>query len=547
MSKVNMKLAITFIFGVFLLRECNGQIIVNTNTGEVMGKTINVLGRKVHAFLSIPYAIPPIGQYRFHVSMLNLWKIVYNATEKTPSCMQCPLIPEFPWVPDLENMSEDCLYLNIWVPAENKQQSPLSTMVWIHGGGYNTGSSNLDVYDGGVMASLGNVIVVSFNYRLGAFGFLYLEPLSTISNNALLDQLLALKWIKHNIRAFGGNSKDITLFGQDAGAWSIGYHLLSPLSRGHFKRAIMQSGSIYHPYLTTDVDDSLCMSLKLAGSLNCAKNYDGTIKPYRNIVACMKEKEALDISFAEKKILFEKYHFLDLLPQYGRSFLPSNPIDSFDSIKFSDVDVMLGNVADEGSLFLALYNKKLIQERNPRMTKHEAIKYFEKSTGYDQTTLEPIIKQYFENVRDGDFPTIIKRTHQAIGDSTFKCPTNFLAEKLAEKRFNVFHYTFKHRSGKNIYPKWTGVPHFEEVQFVFGVPLLKTNEYTVEEQEFSRNLIELWTSFAKTGTPHVDNLERWLPYTNRKPISMNLQPKNIKLTKSIPNEHCEFWKTFFHV
>ncbi|XP_023235269.1 acetylcholinesterase-like [Centruroides sculpturatus] len=129
----------------------------------------------------------------------------------------------------------------------------------------------------------------------------------------------------------------------------------------------------------------------------------------------------------------------------------------------------------------------------------------------------------------------------------FKCPTNFLAEKLAEKKFNVFHYTFKHRSGTNIYPKWTGVPHFEEVQFVFGVPLLKTNEYTVEEQEFSRNLIELWTSFAKTGTPHVDNLERWLPYANQKPNSINLQPKNIKLTKSIPNEHCEFWKTHFDV
>ncbi|XP_023235245.1 acetylcholinesterase-like [Centruroides sculpturatus] len=494
-----MKLTIAFIFDIFLLIECNRQIIVSTKTGKVMGKTINILGRDVHAFLSIPYAIPPIGQYRFYSSLPKVWKIVYNATEKPPSCVQCPLIPEFPWVPDLENMSEDCLYMNIWVPAENKEQSPLSTMVWIHGGGYNTGSSNLDVYDGGVMASLGNVIVVSFNYRLGPFGFLYFDPRLTNNNDALRDQLLALKWIKHNIEAFGGNSKDITLFGQDAGAWSIGYHLISPLSRGHFKRAIMQSGSIYHPALTTDVDNSLCMSLKIAGLLDCAESNDGAIKPYRNIIECMKEKEASDISFAEKKILFEKYHFLDLLPQYGRSFLPSNPIDSFDSIKFNDVDVMLGNVADEGSLFLALYNKKLIQQRNPRMTKHEVVKFFGDSTGYDQAALQPIIKQYFENVPDGDFPTIIKRTHQVISDSMFKCPTNFLAEKLAEKKFNVFHYTFKHRSSTNIYPRWTGVPHFEEVQFVFGVPLLKTNEYTVEEQEFSRNLIELWTSFAKTG------------------------------------------------
>ncbi|XP_023235261.1 acetylcholinesterase-1-like isoform X2 [Centruroides sculpturatus] len=533
-----------------MLTECNGQVIVNTKAGNYMGKTIKVLGRDINAFLGIPYASPPFRTWRFHPPFPIIWKSVYKAIEKPPSCVQHPSTQDFQWVPDLENMDEDCLYLNIWVPAENKEQSPLSTMVWIHGGGYSTGSSNLDVYDGGVMASLGNVTVVSFNYRLGAFGFLYFYPHLTHKNVALNDQFYALKWIYENIEAFGGNSNEITLFGQDAGAWSIGYHLISSLPQRFFKRVIMQSGSIYHPSLTVDSQMSLSLSLLLANDLKCNKseNYNNTFDYYKDVMKCMEEKEPLDISFTEREYRKALYRHILFVPQVGDTFLlPTKPIDSFDFIKFNDVDVMLGNVADEGSLFLALYNEKLLLSNNPIITKHNVTEFLEPVMEYNRTSLEPIIKQYFENVPDDDFPTIIKRTHQAIGDWMFKCPTNFLAEKLAEKKFNVFHYTFKHRSGTNIYPKWTGVPHFEEVQFVFGVPLLKTNEYTVEEQEFSRNLIELWTSFAKTGTPHVDNLERWLPYTNRKPISMNLQPKNIKLTKSIPNEHCEFWKTFFHV
>ncbi|XP_067129800.1 acetylcholinesterase-like [Centruroides vittatus] len=125
----------------------------------------------------------------------------------------------------------------------------------------------------------------------------------------------------------------------------------------------------------------------------------------------------------------------------------------------------------------------------------------------------------------------------------FKCPTNFLAEKFAGSRFNVFHYTFKHRSSTNIFANWTGVPHFEEVHFIFGVPLLKTDE----EQEFNRNVIKLRTSFTKTGTPQPTNkLERWLPYTNQELNSIELQARNVKVTKLIPNEHCVFWRNHFN-
>lgn len=534
------------VIGTLLFWECLGERIIITKSGEFMGKKMTVLNNEIYAYLGIPYAMPPINTFRFlkPLTFKGEKGIIYNATEKPPSCMQNPVVSRYEWIPDLQNMKEDCLYLNIWVPAKNKTEKSLSTMVWIHGGGYNTGSSNLNVYDGGVMASLGNVIVISINYRLGAFGFFYLKDDGASGNVAMLDQVEALKWINQNIEAFGGDVNKITLFGQSAGAWSVNQHLASPLSKGLFKRAILESGSIYQPSLIFEQHNTH-LSLILASELGCiGKNKDN--HNYTDIIICMKDKNATDISFAEKQIAIKLNSIILFLPQIKKPFLDHDTMQTLYSGKIKNVDIMLGNVEDEGSLFLAAYNEKFLQEEAPIMNKTEFNDYIRKLFKFDDNVMKSVSEKYMCNVSDDDYSTILKRTHQVIGDWAFKCPVTFFADKLAQNKLKVFHYVFSHRRTINGPKNWTGVPHFEEVPFIFGMPLLQKDSYTEEERKFSENLIHLWTSFAKTGKPsYPDMIDSWLPLSKAKHNSIQLKPGNIKTTKLNFNIECEFWKEYY--
>ncbi|XP_023243542.1 cholinesterase 1-like [Centruroides sculpturatus] len=539
MKEVKMQCLSIMIFGTLFFLECSGHRIIATRHGTVLGKRRYVLGNEIDVFLGITYAEASHEKTRFTLSFpSSKWKEVYNI-EKPPTCIQNPPVPKFEWVPDLQNMAEDCLYLNVWVPAKKNDKESFSTMVWIHGGGFNTGSSNMDIYDGGVIASLGNVIVVSINYRLGAFGFLYFGKDYTPGNVAMLDQVFALRWIQENIAAFGGSKDKITLFGQSAGAWSIGTHIVSPLSQGLFNRVILQSGSVYHPSVVVDPGQNILVSTFLASELGCFND------SYQTAIKCMREKSADDISFIEKAITKSKQTLLCFLPQVQIPYLPKDPVKSFDTGEFHRVDVMLGNVIDEGSLFLAAYKEEFLTSDDPAINKIQSKEFLSNILNFNDTLLQPVLKNYLENVSNDDHQAILKQTHKVIGDWIFKCPTNFLAEKLAGHNIKVYHYTFNHSRTKNGHRKWTGVPHFEEVPFIFGVPLQKTKLYTPEENEFSRNLIKLWTSFAKTGNPTDLMSDEWLPFTSDTRNSIELKPGNIKGTKLLEDDNCKFWKTYY--
>ncbi|CAG2182329.1 unnamed protein product, partial [Oppiella nova] len=196
----------------------------NTTSGVVNGHTIHVLNASIHEFLGIPYAQPPVGALRFAkpVPIEKPSKDIIDATKPGNSCMQKP--PDYAqelW--GNVTLSEDCLVLNIWTPnVENSTRSealPLKpVMFYIHGGGLLWGSIFNPIYNGSVLATH-NVLLVSTNYRLGSFGFLYGEEVSAPGNVGLFDQLLALKWVRENVHLFGGDRDQITIFGQSAGSW----------------------------------------------------------------------------------------------------------------------------------------------------------------------------------------------------------------------------------------------------------------------------------------------------------------------------------------
>ena len=217
--------------------------------------------RDVHAWYGIPYAEPPTGDLRFrHPRHPKAWEGIKETTKQPNTCVQIKdtMFPGFSgseiWNANTP-ISEDCLYLNVVVPAVKPQKA--AVLVWIFGGGFYSGTSTLDLYDMRVLVAQENIIMVSMQYRVASLGFLYSKTDDAPGNAGLFDQRMALEWIKDNIENFGGNPENVTIFGESAGAASVGYHLLSPLSRNLFSQAIMQSASALVPWGVVTQEESI--------------------------------------------------------------------------------------------------------------------------------------------------------------------------------------------------------------------------------------------------------------------------------------------------
>ncbi|PPK44207.1 para-nitrobenzyl esterase [Trinickia symbiotica] len=230
--------------------------------GTIEGKRMRVGETDLRVFLGIPYAAPPIGTLRWREPKpVERWAGVRRAIEFGPRCMQAP-----PYEITFRSaqMSEDCLYLNVWTPASG-QEKKLPVLVYFHGGNFDVGDGSEPRYDGGNLAARG-IVTVTLNYRLGAFGFLALpeleseSPHGTAGNYGLLDQHAALEWVRDNIAAFGGDPAQVTIAGDSAGAFSVSTHMASPLSRGLFARAVGFSGGAFRPQLALPRDLARALS-----------------------------------------------------------------------------------------------------------------------------------------------------------------------------------------------------------------------------------------------------------------------------------------------
>lgn len=249
----------------YLLRPAfDSPILLKTRLGVLEGVRSIKFNKHLYTFLGIPYAKPPVDELRFKAPQaIESWDGILQATKWPPFCVQpsMTLASKSSPVHVLSSMmSEDCLYLNIWTPSlkglyrsstingDNNTIARTTTrrrpvMVWLHGGAFQYGGISVDENDGSVLALLGDVVVVTLNYRISAFGFLNANNLLNAPNNVgLLDQQKALQWVHENIKQFGGDPQQVTLFGESAGGHSVGLHMISPKSQPYFKRAILQSG-----------------------------------------------------------------------------------------------------------------------------------------------------------------------------------------------------------------------------------------------------------------------------------------------------------------
>ncbi|CAG2178280.1 unnamed protein product, partial [Oppiella nova] len=293
----------------------------------VRGLTINVLNTSVDQFLNIPYAEPPVRDLRFAKPqpLKAPKKEIIDGTKPGNSCMQIPE-PETSGILSTLMYSEDCLVLNIWTPNIENSRSPTESplkavMFWIYGGGLSSGSIFDTQYNGSVLATY-DVMFVSANYRLGPIGYLYGGDGTAPGNVGFFDQLLALKWVRENIHVFGGDRDRITIFGESAGSWSVSAHIISPLARGLFKRAIMQSGA--HMY-NKDRDvisksEALTKAKHMAQQLNCS-DADDWLRCLRGVGA-------------HEFLNFETYL---TFPVLGTEYLPLSAQQAFMDNKFNSV------------------------------------------------------------------------------------------------------------------------------------------------------------------------------------------------------------------
>ncbi|XP_063703298.1 acetylcholinesterase [Culicoides brevitarsis] len=525
------------------------RLVVQTSSGPIRGYSDHSHGREVHVFLGVPFAKPPIDSLRFKKPVpVEPWHGVLDATRMPNTCVQerYEYFPGFAgeemWNPNT-NVSEDCLYLNIWAPAkarlrhqrgtskeqyhtrtndEEESNHKLAMLVWIYGGGYMSGSSTLDIYNAAALAAVGNVIVASMQYRVGAFGFMYLAPLlpgmedEAPGNMGLWDQALAIRWLKDNAKAFGGDSDLVTLFGESAGGSAVSLHMLSPITRGLSKRGILQSGTLNAPWSHMTAEQAVQIGKALVDDCGC--NSTLLAEQPAAVMQCMQQVDSKTISVQQWNSYSGILGFPSA-PTIDGVFMPSDPMTMLNEADLDGIDILVGSNRDEGTYFLL----------------YDFIDYFEKegSTALPREKFLEIINQIFSKASEPEREAIrfmytswenndgYQNQYQigkAVGDHFFICPTNEYSIGMAERGAKVRYYYFTHRSSTSLWGEWMGVLHGDEVEYVFGHPINDTaTKHRQNERDLSRRIVKSVSNFARTGNPALDG-EHWPPYTKDNPI-----------------------------
>ena len=475
-------------------------VSVTTPCGEIIG-----LQREDHVeFRGIPYAEQPIGVSRFKApEPLMPSEDPVNAERFSDACPQ-----EEVSMFGISQMSEDCLYLNVWTPACDNRKRPV--MVWVHGGGFQTGSGAQLIYRGRTLAVHGDVVVVTINYRLGAFGFLYLNDLipdhyNVSANNGLLDQIEALKWIKQNIALFGGDPNQVTLFGESAGAMSIASLLACPEARGLFRRAILQSGSADQVVTREEATRIARRFLEVADIDPANPDKLWQLSPSQIVKL---QRECVKQSF-------NRGIYAQPIPQTGMTLVPvtdgkvltQHPMRALEQGEAKDIPLLISYTRDEWNLFLRMpgAEKIMVNENIGQQDKLGLIKLCEKNLpgmGERAANLyEKIVRGDNPNAKYGDIFSTFE------SDRVFRIPSLRMAEIQSRHNQDVFLCQFNWDKGL------LGACHASDIPLVFGCADNGVGQFLTGGGEGAKKLSDIvqacWIAFARSGTPATDRVGSW--------------------------------------
>ncbi|HEY6787363.1 MAG TPA: carboxylesterase family protein [Trebonia sp.] len=480
--------------------------VVRTADGRVQGKTAGAMAE----YLGIPYAAPPVGALRWQPPHpAASWHGIREATSFAPHCAQ----PASPF--GVASTSENCLYLNVYAPAGAGDRN-LPVMVWIHGGALVVGES--DDYNPAALVRDG-VIVVTINYRLGALGFLADSALAKTpggpsGNYGLMDQQAALRWVQRNIRGFGGDPRDVTLFGESAGGLSTLSQLVSPGARGLFQRAIVESG-------TYELGQQSLASAESGGAAFAAKAGCTT-----NTAACLRSLPVSTILDDENTAGYD--------PNVDGAVLPQSIGTALASGQFSHVPVTIGTNHDEWRLFVGLDQL----EGAPPVTATNYVAEISSTLGLPTSIATVVASKY--PLSSYSSPAVALG---AVGtDAIFACPA-LSAEADLSKYTPTYAYEFNDENAPERFLPSLGFPygaaHASEIQYLFDLSNTAfPGVLSGSQQDLARDMKRYWTNFATVGTPAAG----WPKYAATNQRVLSLVPPRPQLETDYSAEHnCSFW------
>ena len=488
--------------------------LVHTVGGVVRG----LIGTGYVEFQSIPYAAAPVGELRWRPPQpAPSWPGIRDASKAGPRCVQdTTRDPGYG-----RSAGEDCLWLNVWSPTG---ASGRPVLVWIHGGGFANGSA--DIYNADWLTTKGDIVVVTVNYRLGAPGFLADPALAGpggVGNYGLADQQAALRWVRDNITAFGGDPAKVTIAGQSAGAMSVCDHLVAPESAGLFRAAIIASGPCQ---AQGDLAVAERVSRAYAARAGCADP--------ATAAACLRALPAGDLT--ESPWYFDIGTDQLTGPVIGGAGLPVDPVAAIEGGRAARVPVLIGTTRDEFTLFMALQYLRLGYQPSAADYPRELADTF----GPDA---EAVAARY-PIERYGGQPALAYSA--AVTDGFFACLADRMGDGLA-RNAPVYAYEFTDADAPKPEPLRqvpfpVGASHSLDLRYLFdvgGAPPLDA-----AQQRLSDQMIGYWAGFVSTGVPEVAGAPAW-PSINGHPVDgprMSFVAAGPRVSESFERDHqCAFW------
>jgi para-nitrobenzyl esterase len=489
--------------------------VVRTDSGAVRGETL----AQGFAFRGVPYAAPPTGRLRWRApEPAPRWRGVRNATSYAPSCLQKPnlFMPPGP-------QSEDCLYLNVTTPTLRPgAQRPV--IVWIHGGGLTQdGALN---YDGTDLANEG-AVVVTFNYRLGALGFLAHPALADgpggpAGNYGLMDQQAALRWVQRNISRFGGDPHNVTIAGQSAGGLSVLAQLVSHDSRGLFQRAIVQSG------------DFALTQLPLSSAEAFGTSYAAGVGCPNQTASCLRHRPATTLVNAFPDAAIPGVVDGKVLTESVGTALAAG--------RFARVPMINGiNTVEElifvAGLHLAVSNGQFVLAPTPTPGTYANV--IASVLGVSAARASAIAAEYpLAAYPDGDFALSV-----VVSDANFACPA-LQVDRWTSTRVPTYAYQFDDGTAPPIFtgsPFYPVATHSSEIQYLFGQPNAPhATPLDATQEALAAKMRAAWTRFAATGSPSSSSVP-WPAFTGSSKVLSLVSPQPTVSTSFSSIHHCSFW------
>lgn len=492
--------------------------VVRTGDGVLRG--IEAAGHD--AFLGIPYAAPPVGELRWRAPQAPAaWPGIRDATTPGPRCPQHGTPAQPPVVGN-----EDCLYLNVVTPLNARRVAHLPVMVWLHGGGFTSGSGS--DYDPARLVAIGHVIVVTLNYRLGALGFLDLPDLAAqgpyAGNYALADQQAALRWVRHNATAFGGDPGNVTLFGQSGGGLAVCAHLAAPGSAVLFQKAIIQSGPCGNQFITATVAQQ--RGTTVAAALGCP--------PGGDTLECLRAQPAADFVGAgvpqdrtATGLSSTSWEFVAATPA-----IPRQPLQALQTGTAAEVPLIQGGTHDEMRQTVASWYDR---------------------TGHPLSAADypVVVTQIFGD----DAPAVL--AHYPV--DAYPSPSLALATLLtdwghvvgacrvlpaddaAAARVPVYAYEFEQDAGQHVGAFPLGATHGSDLPYLFDGNFTYAPP-PAPDPDLSARMIAYWSQFARNGDPNVADAPPWPRYHSAGPV-LALSAGRITPVDFAADHQCAFWRT----